>query len=394
MISRVDLRAALALLLATTVACPPSLALISLNDGRDRIFVTGSLSAGHDSNVYANNEGKGDVVYSSSVAAEYTRRAGWIGVNGSMSINAARFAEFTEEDYENPSFNLELTKQSGRTTGSVTLSAARESRADAAVNLRSTSWNYVYGANFKYPIAGAYTLTGNFGYSGRKYIEDTILADLDTYTAALDVIRILTSDRELMAGYRYRYGETSRDTSTTDHSFSLGLNGRLLRGVSGSLRVGYQTRIPDGPLVGNNGNFDSWSASASTSYAINKKLNLSGSLSKDFSTTAADSSVDVLAASLDAQYAFNSRWSMMHGIGWGHSQFLGDAGRIVIATSPALLLGPQREDTYLSWNSSINYSLNEHLKVSASYSWFHNWSTLEYADFVRSSWTLNLSSRW
>ena len=39
----------------------------------------------------------------------------------------------------------EFTKQTGRTTGSLSLSASRESRADAAVNLRSTSWNIPVG---------------------------------------------------------------------------------------------------------------------------------------------------------------------------------------------------------------------------------------------------------
>jgi hypothetical protein len=41
----------------------------------------------------------------------------------------------------------------------------------------------------------------------------------------------------------------------------------------------------------------------------------------------------------------------------------------------------------------VNYSRNEHFKVSFSYGWFRNWSTVPYADFVRASWNLKLNSR-
>src|SRR3954468_10231775 len=111
-----EIRTGLAVLLAATVACPPAQALVTLNDGRDRIFVTGSFSATHDSNVFANSDNEGDVVYSSSIVAEYPRRAGWIGVNGAVSVSSSKFGDHTDQNFDNPSYSLEFTKQSGRTT--------------------------------------------------------------------------------------------------------------------------------------------------------------------------------------------------------------------------------------------------------------------------------------
>src|SRR6188768_4311728 len=106
-----EIRAGLAVLLAATLACPPAHALVSLNDGRDRIFVTGSFSATHDSNVFANSDNEGDFVYSSTVVAEYTRRAGWIGVNGSVAVSASKFGDHVDQNFSNPSYSLEFTKQ-------------------------------------------------------------------------------------------------------------------------------------------------------------------------------------------------------------------------------------------------------------------------------------------
>jgi hypothetical protein len=385
-------RTGLATLLAATLACPPARALVALNDGRDRIFVTASFGVSHDSNVFANSDHEGDYVYSSGLVAEYTRRAGWIGVNGSVGVNGSYFDRNSDQNFSNPRYSLEFTKQSGRTTGSIMFNGARESRADAAVNLRSTSWNYGTGLNVKYP-AGINTFIGNFGYSSRVYVDDTIFADLATYTAGLDLIHILPAERELLAGYRYRFSETSHRTSTSDHSATLGIQGRLIRGVVGSIRGGLQTRVPHGGLPGL-GRFTSWTMSGSSSYAFSKRLNFAVQVAKDFSTTATDASVDATSADVTAAYAMNSKVSLSFAGGWGATRFLGDNGRVVLDAGPPIVLGGQRNDTYANWSAGLSLGLNDHLRSGINYTWFQNWSTASFADFVRRSWNLNLSSRW
>jgi hypothetical protein len=230
-----NLRGVVATVLAMSLAGSPAHALVSLNDGHDKLYVNASVGVSHDSNVYANSQGTGDYVYSTSVSAEYARRAGWIGVNAFASIASSRFASVKGQDFDNPNFGLEFTKQTGRTTGTLSLSAARESRADAAVNMRSTSWNVPVGLTFKYPIVGTYTVAGALGYSSRRYLDETIFASLQTYNASIDLLHMLSSDRDMIAGYRYRYSDTSRNTSSIDHSFSVGLSGKLIRGVTGNL---------------------------------------------------------------------------------------------------------------------------------------------------------------
>jgi hypothetical protein len=393
MISGRDIRAVLAVSLASLLACSPAHALVSFNDGHDKIFVNLTASVSQDSNVFANSDNAADVVTSSSLSAEYTRRAGWIGVNASASIASSSFATFSQENFVNPSLALEFTKQSGRTTGSISFSGARESRADAAVNVRSDSWNYNSALSIKYPIVSTYNAAAKFGYASRKYIDSAAFFDLGTYDASFDLFHILTTDREILAGYRYRHSETSRKTSTSDHSASVGLTGRLLRGVTGGLRVGFQTRIPQGGQT-TESNYSSWTASASSSYAFSRKLTFSGSLSKDFSTTAADSSVDVISAAFDASYAFSRRLSFSLSAGVGDSRYIGEGGRVPISVGTTTVLGPNRHDDYANWAAGAAYTLNEHLQVAMNYTWFQNWSTLALADFVRTSWSLSVSSRW
>ncbi len=390
---RHQVRSALAIILAACVACPRAHALISLNEGRDRIFVNASVSVSRDSNVFANAEQKGDFLYSTTLSADYTRRNGWIGVNANVAVSSTRFGEIDGQDFDNPTFGLEFTKQTGRTTGSLTLSASRESRADASVNVRSTSWNVPVGLNFKYPIVGTWTATGALGYSQRKYLDEVAFASLTSYSAALDLIHILSTEREAIGGYRYRYSETSRDTSTSDHNFSLGMSGKLITGISGSARFGYQLRSAQG-ATGSDTMYQSWTASIGASYAISKKANLSASVAKDFSITASDQIVDTTNATLDFKYAYNSKWALLAGVGFGDTQFLGESGRVLLEVGPPIVYGPNRHDNYFEWNATLSYSRSEHFKAMLTYSWFKNWSTLSYADFIRSSWTLTASTRW
>jgi hypothetical protein len=393
MIFRRNFRAFIALLLAANLACPPLHALVSLNDSHDKIYVTGSFGVSHDSNVFAAQGSAGDFVYSSGLTAEYARRAGWIGVNGSISVSGGRYGTIRGQDFNDPSLSLEFTKQTGRTTGSITLAAARESRADAAVNTRTSSWNYNGGLNARYHLSGTYDLTAQFAYSQRKYLDDTLYTNLSSYSAGFDLFHVLSTERDIIAGYRYRYSDTTRNTGSADHAFTAGVHGKVVRGVNGTLRLGYQFRETTG-AVKKPTTFSSWTANGTLGYALTKRLTLSGNIAKDFSTTASDASVDTLSASLEASYALNSHWSFSANGSWTDTQFLGESGRVLIALTPIPVFGPNRHDNSVSASLSANYSLNEHLKTAFSYSWFRNWSTIQFADFDRSSWSLTLSSRW
>jgi long-subunit fatty acid transport protein len=390
---RTDLRAALLVVLASALAATPAHALVTFNDSHDHIYVTGTLGISRDSNIFATRDSVGDTLYTTTVTADYTRRAGWIGVNASVAGTSTRFGKVKTENFSNPSYSMELTKQSGRTTGSVTLSAARESRADSAINLRATSWNYQAGLNFKYPVIERFTVSGSFGYSSRNYVEKTQLVDLNTYTASTDLFYVFTNERDLVAGYRFRHGETSSNTSTTDHSVTAGVTGRIIRGINGSLRVGYQVRTPHGS-TGDDARYRGLTANGAATYAINKKVSINGQVGKDYSTTATDISVDSTTAGLSTSYAFNRHWTLSGGAGWGDSRFLGDKGRVELDKGPPRILGRHRHDNYASWNVGLAYVMNEHFTASLTYAWFENWSTLSFADFVRNNWGLTFSSRW
>jgi hypothetical protein len=366
-----------------TLPCP---ALVNLNDGRDKIHVSSTVSFAWDSNIFAHQGGGGDYVMSAGLTSDYTRKAGLISVDGSVAVNASRFNRFTTEDFKNPSFSLEFTKESGRTTGSLALSAARESRADTAANIRDQSWLYAAGLNLKYPVIERYSLSAGANYSFLKYQDNAALVDLKTYSANLDLFYVYTTDRDLTGGYRYRQENTSADSKNTDHAFTLGVSGKVLPKLNGSINAGYQIRnsqdlfhSPDLHVV--DSQYTSWTSSISLTWSLSKRFNVSGQLSKDFNTTSTNNTTDTLMTSLNASYTFSAKISASAGVDFSKNRFLG-------------LSGSGRVDTYFSSHLGLNYSLNDHLKASLAETYAINWSTSPDADFSRNSTVLSLSSRW
>jgi outer membrane receptor protein involved in Fe transport len=371
-------RVAAVLVATLTLTAPPGWALVSIDDGRNQLYVSANFSAGHDSNILANANSSGDDTYSLDLGAEFIRRAGLIGLNSSVGVNATRYRDHASENFQNPRFNAEFTKQTGRTTGALTLSAARESRADTDANLRSVSWNYASGLNFKYPVIERYYFTGNLGYSRHDYVNNPALVDLDTFSAGLDLFYVFTTDRDLLGGYRYRRENTSAHSFTTDHAFTVGMTGRLIGRLNGSLRAGYELRVPSDRLEST---FSAWTANASATWTFTKRFSLTGQLAKDFSTTSTNVSVDVLSTALNAQFVWNAKTTFSSQLSWSDSQFLGTTGH-------------DRHDNNFSWSAGLSRILNNHLQLSLNYLTASNRSTEAISEFRRNAITFTTSARY
>ncbi|HTJ79279.1 MAG TPA: outer membrane beta-barrel protein [Rariglobus sp.] len=361
-----------------SLAVPKGWSLVKFDEGRDQVFVNASVSVGYDSNIFARKGGDGDVLTTSSFGIEYARHAGYIAINASATWNLGQFNSNTDQNFSNPTLNLELVKSSGRTTGSFTLSAARQSSADTAINARTDSWNYAAGLNLKYPVIDRYSISGGLNYGLTAYQQAAPgIYNLTTYGANADLFYAYTSERDLIAGYAIQFSDSGANTQTTDHIFTVGISGKILPKVNGSIRGGYEIRQED--ATGQS--FGTWNASASATWSLNRRISFTGTLKKSFSTTATDASIDTLSANIDMQYSLTAKWSLFSGIGGGESEFISGAST-------------GRQDYYFTWSAGVNYSLNEHFKASLTYSFFKNWSSQSLGNYARDSISLTLSTRW
>ena len=126
--------------MAAVLSVPSARALVSLEDGREHIFVDGTAEMAYDSNLFANARNQGSTSVQGTLSAEMVRRAGWIGVNIKAGVNWARYSQFSAQDYVDPKVSAELTKQTGRTTGSLTDGGRRVRTAPTSPPTRGTGF--------------------------------------------------------------------------------------------------------------------------------------------------------------------------------------------------------------------------------------------------------------
>jgi hypothetical protein len=372
---------------AVAVFTPRSLALVSLQDGEDHVFVDGTVNMSYDSNVFTNSRDQGSVEYAGTVSMDFTRRAGWIGVNVTASLDWTRFTSYSSQDYVDPKISAELTKQTGRTTGSLTMSAQREDRADVDVNTRDVSWNYDVGLNFHYPVIERYSISGALDYTRADYQDQVLFTNQTTYSGSLYLYYILNDRRDLFVDYHQAYTDEAKDAvSDVDRSLSTGVSGKVIGPFDGSLSVGYEERTPTGGPVALRVGEDDFTASGKTIWNISRRMSLAADLSRDLSTTAEAVSIETTEAELTLQDSFTTKASLSLDASGGQNRFLGVQG-----LNPD---GSRRVDTFVSLGASYFYTLNQHLKASVNYTYYRNWSTLAYAEFPREQLSLSLTSHW
>lgn len=364
-----------ALLAIACLAAAPAQALLNIDGTKNQVFVFGGAAFSHDSNIFSQRDGEGDYSVTAHVGAEMKRRAGIIAVDAAVRMDYVRYGEFTDENAWNPRFSLDFSKATGRTTGSLKISAYRESRADNAINLRTNSWSVPVEFSLRYPINEKLYFTSNTGYLRRTYRDNLALLDYTDWSEALDLYYVYTSKLDLFAGYRIRSSRTSDSRRSLDHWFNLGATGGLFSKMSGSVRFGYQVRDVRG-----DDQYGQFNASASVNWPITRKLMLSLQGSRDFSTIATGTSVDTTTAALNAIYSYNSKLEFHGMVSTGHNKFLNEAAA--------------RKDTFYSWEAGVRYRMNDHLQMGASYTYLKNWSSLMLADFDNHGFSFDVSSRY
>jgi len=266
------------------------------------------------------------------------------------------------------------------------VSVQRENRADVTINTRDVSWNYDVGLNFQYPVIERYSISGSFDYNRIDYQDQALFTNLTTYTENLYLYYILNEQRDLFLDYRLRDSDEATGPFDIDNSLSAGVSGKVYGPFNGSLQAGYETRSSHGG-PDNGEEFGDLTLSGAATWNMTRRITLTANLSRDYSTTATAQSIESTSTGLTFQDSLTAKASTTLTGSVGENLFLGDEGIL----EPS---GERRVDTFVDLGAAYFYTINEHLKLSISYSYYLSHSTLAYADFPRHQVNLTLSSHW
>jgi hypothetical protein len=345
------------------------------NDGADQIIVTGTYSIGEDTNVFAQRVKKAALTQTAAAEADYTRRAGLISVEASVQMNVGAFIGISGQNYADPSFTLSFTKGQGRTTGTLSFTAAKSNAPDPVANNRAIAWNYSGALALRYPIFDRYFFTNTTTVGGTSYENRNLFSDQQVYSDALAFNVKYDSKLDLNTGYTIAASETS-DTNNIAQNFLLGGTGTILPKLTGSLDLGYAydatyTRHQKEQT------FSSLTGNGSLKWAFSRTLTFSADASKAFGISSTDVVTDTTSAGL---------------IGSGNigKRFRTDLGIRYVGTNFVSKNGLGRRDTLIEVPADIGTALTTHVRVNLNYTWMENYSNLFSGKFVRETLTLTL----
>jgi len=366
-------------LLGGLLATTQGYSLVTFNDGQNSIFVNVSTGLTWDSNINSSSADTSDHIWFANVGLNFSRRAGIINIDANATANISRFNDNTDENFANPDMSLSLSKTSGRTTGTLVLSGARQNRADSAANIRNESWYYNAQGNLKYPVISRYSLTFGGGFNERTFRNAPgYLVDDRVTNWSTGLEYAYTDQTNLTASYRGRYGETSAHDSYYDHAFLVGVNGKILPKLTGNFSIGYQKRDNTKKWQGSH---SSMTMSGSANWRINPRFNAAFFASKDFTVASTNIHTDTLNVGTSLSYSMGPRFSLNGGVNGGESRFLGSAGG-------------GRKDQFFGGNVGASYAVyGDYLRLHLGYNYFRNWSNVSLSDYDRNSVTLSASSR-
>jgi len=345
------------------------------NEGRDQVFINASISFGYNSNVFDQKIARGSPSGTLAYSANYVRRSGIISVNATAAFTYDQFSSVKGQNILDPDLSLVLAKGIGRTTGSLTFTAKRESQPDPQVNDRPISWDYSSALSLRYPVNERYYLTSATDVSTTRYNNRTLFSDLQSYGEDLGVNYIFDSKLDLFGAFRVRTSDT-KAISEFDQSVILGANGTLLPKLSGTLSVGGE-RSESSTKGAGTAVYDDLTSAVNLYWRYSRVLSFNGSVSKDFAITATDIQTDTTSEGVSMDASLGHRWRTNLGMTHVGTDFLGAAGA-------------GRRDSLWEFTANVGTGLTTHIRVNLGYLYEINTSTLSSVEFVDQNITLSL----
>jgi hypothetical protein len=377
-------RTCLTLVLTWAMTTTAARALFNFNEGTDLVFVTATYSIGYDTNVFTRSVNKQSSTQSASASIDYSRVAGVITVNANVSASAGSFGEVRGQDFEDPSVSLAFRKRYGRTTGSLSLAAHRESQPDLDAGERTHDTAYHSALDLRYPVNDRYYFTNYLGYSWKAYVNQPAFSDLTTLNDAIALNYVYNSKLDLNAGYSLSVSSTSKATTAYDHSLTLGASGSILPKLSGTVRFGVSRRDSDS-RIGGHEQFYGFTSGTSLKWLFSRRLSFNGDFNDDFSTTSTDISVNRASAGLHGTASISTRYIGRAGVTYTLSNYLGRAGYLPNTTR-------SRRDELVQFDASLGVAITTHIRTTLAYMYMINYSNSSEASFERQMLTLTIAA--
>ncbi|MBX3737813.1 MAG: outer membrane beta-barrel protein [Candidatus Didemnitutus sp.] len=365
-------------LLALSASSLTAAPFVALGDNAE-LFLTGSVVANFDDNIYLRNGSAGRpevndtiLTFTPGVDVVFGKNAATTG-NFYFREDIVRYSDNDQQNTELLNVGFNSLYSNGKSKLDLGASYAESAQNDTGapgdiVSRKTTAVRALseFGVTEKTSF-GAGVRWEKINYdAGPGYLDNR------AWSVPLDAYFEYSPKLQWSAGYRYRSTELSgAGIDRKDHFFNIGARGEFTPKLTGQLRVGYSLRKLD------RGDDDSgFGVDSSFNYAYSPKTTYTLGVTNDFGTSALGESTKNFSINLGANNRIDEQWSWNANLVYRSTDY------------------PAHSDDFWQGGVGVSYVYNNNVNFTASYTHRNNSSNASLFEFSNNVFSIGANLRY
>lgn len=369
------------LALLTSLAATPAFSAPFLAIGENaELFLTATTSIRHEDNIDFSPDGfeQADEIFEFVPGIELS-----FGKNSLTSGTFAIFERFVAYS-DNTQFNDELFNalfdvayEGAKITfsGDAYYREQSQTTQDVQAIIESTTYGGGGTARVSLTEKTSVGIGASYGHTDNK---TALTVDRTTYSVPVNYFFAIRPKVDLSAGLTYTHTDVDAALGDSDdYYFNVGAQGEFTPKLSGNFDIGYTVRESDGGL-GASDSEGTIGLNAGLDYAWTPKTGFSLDARRGFDTGSFGQSQETTSVTLGASSALTTALSVNASVAYTMTDY--SVGG--------------RTDDFIVFNTGANYTINQHVTLSASYSHYDNSSDVAPAEFSANIFSLSANFRY
>ncbi len=317
---------------------------MAIGDGAE-LFLTGSLGVRADDNIFLSGNEESDLIFDVAPGVDLTFGKD-AQLKGSVTLSHT-WSNYSDNSGLNTNlFNGDFVTRYDDGKLKLGFNAGYHELNQNSVDVRGLVRRDVFsaGGNAEVEISQITSVGGGVAFNHENY-KRTGYTDSDSLTVPVDFYYKWTPKVDLSFGYRFRdYQVDTIGQDSTDHFFNIGARGEFSPKLTGTFKVGLNTRELD-----RGGDDSQLGVDASFAYEISPKTSLQVGASNDFGTSPQGIQQENTTLNGMITTKISEEWNVNFGLSWRGIDY------------------GTRTDDYLEGQLGTSYIVNANVRIVGAY---------------------------
>lgn len=365
-------------LLALSASSLTAAPFVALGDNAE-LFLTGSVVANFDDNIYLRNgsAGRAEVndtilTFTPGVDVVFGRNAATTG-NLYFREDIVRYSDNDQQNTEllNVGFNSLYSNGKSKIDFGASYAETAQNDTNSPGDIVSRKATAIRALS-EFGVTEKTSLGAGVRWDKTDYDAGPGYLDSRAWTVPLDAYFEYSPKLQWSTGYRYRATElTGAGIDRKDHFFNIGARGEFTPKLTGQLRVGYVLRKLD-----RGGDESNLGIDSNFNYTYSPKTTYRLGVMNDFATSALGESTKAFSVSLGANNQIDEQWSWNANLVYRSTDY------------------PSHSDDFWQGGVGVSYVYNNNVNFTASYTHRNNSSNASLFEFSNNVFSIGANLRY